>query len=127
MKKIIAIAVLTLGFGLAAQAQAPVKKVTANAPAKAVERRIPANISKSASADVEALNKVVNLTDAEKKKLLSVFENKHTYLTEPGVIASEERKSIIYKNTDNSLRATLSADKMAKVDADPTLLKKLTH
>lgn len=123
MKKIIAIAALMLGFGFTAQAQ---QKKAETAPKAAVSQQT-ANIGKLATADVETLNKAVRLTADEKKIFQELFTTKHTYLTDPGTSGSEERKGIIYKTIDAKLRATLSADKMAKLDADPALLKKLTH
>lgn len=124
MKKIIALFVIMVGFSFTANAQqkkAAVKTTaatTANVDAK--QQKIQAD----AKADLNALNAVVKLSDADKQSIQGLFEYKYRL---HGEGLSQERKDVLSQTIDAKIRATLSADQVAKLDANPKLLKQLTH
>ena len=129
MKKIIALsAILTLGLGFTASAQ---QKKTAKQVVKTAQVALPANdaeVKKAAQQNVNSLNGVVTLTDAEKQMFQGLFETKYRNLqsvAKAGNKAAE--KEGVAQSIEAKLRATLSADKMAKLDAKPAVLKELTH
>lgn len=122
MKKIIALFVITLGLSFTASAQQKKAAVKPAAQATATATDFKA----AAGKDVAALNKVVTLSDTDKQNFQGLFEYKHHELNQP-VALSEERKSILSQSIEAKLRATLSADQMAKLDNNPELLKTLTH
>jgi len=107
MKKIIALLTLFLAFTVSVSAQDK------------------GNVSELAKSDVALLGKTVKLTAQDEANFVGLFTKKHEILATPNL--SEERRRIIVKSIDAKLRATLSADNMAKVDANPELLKKLTE
>lgn len=125
MKKIIALFVIMLGLSFSASAQ---QKKAAVKPAKqvATSQAGATDLKAAATKDVAALNKVATLNDADKQSLQGLFEYKYGQLNQ-GVALSQDRKDIIAQTIEAKLRATLSADQMAKVDNNPTLLKQLTH
>ncbi|MFP9114009.1 hypothetical protein ACLI1A_08695 [Flavobacterium sp. RHBU_3] len=126
MKKIIALIALSLGVGFTASAQQ--KKATAPATVKTQTQLSDAEIAAAAKNDVASLNSVVTLTDSEKSMFNELFTTKYRNFREVSVPnASPDRKEIISQNIESKLRATLSADKMAKLDANPAVLKKITH
>lgn len=125
MKKIIALIALSLGVGFTASAQQ--KKATAPATVK-TQTLSDAEIVKAANNDVASLNSVVALTDNEKTMFNELFTTKYRNFREVSVAnASPDRKDVISQVIESKLRATLSADKMAKLDANPEVLKKITH
>lgn len=83
------------------------------------------NANELAKADVALLGKTVKLTAQDEANFVGLFAKKHEVLSTPNL--SEERRKVVVKSIDAKLRATLSADNMAKVDANPELLKKLTQ
>lgn len=107
MKKIIALLTLFFAFTMNVSAQEK------------------ANFDQLAKSDVALLAKTVKLTAQDEVSFTGLFKKKHEVLSTPNL--SEERRKIIVKSIDAKLRATLSADNMAKVDANPELLKKLTQ
>ncbi|MFL9844838.1 hypothetical protein [Flavobacterium rhizosphaerae] len=117
MKKIIAIVVFMLGLGF-----------TANAQSTSAEPGTKAAFHEAALKDVKALGKVVKLNEHEVQMFTGLFESKHQELyniNKNGL--SEQRKDAVYQWTDAKIRASISQDRMAKVDAEPELLKQLTH
>ena len=107
MKKIIALLTLFFTFSMNVAAQEKV------------------NLDQLAKNDVTLLGKTVRLTAQDEVTFNGLFKKKYEVLSTPNL--SEERKKIVTKSIDAKLRATLSADNMAKVDANPELLKKLTQ
>jgi hypothetical protein len=107
MKKIIAL--LTLFFAFTFNVSAQEK----------------ANVTELAKNDVVALAKVVKLTQQDETNFMGLFKKKHEVLSQANL--SEDRRKIVVKSIDAKLRATLTADQMAKVDANPELLKQLTQ
>lgn len=120
MKKIIALFVIMLGFSFTASAQqkAPKKAATATAPAQA-------SVAELAKKDVAALDGVVKLSAQEKQTFQGLFEYKHNQFAQ--VQGSADRKAVISETIDAKVRATLSADQMAKLEAKPEVLKAITH
>ena len=129
MKKIIALsAILTLGLGFTASAQQKkaVKQTVKTAPATLPVTD--AEIKVAADKNVSSLNKVIALTDNEKQMFQGLFETKYRMLEYAAQKGNNEAdKETVYKSIEAKLRATLSADKMAKLDAKPAVLKELTH
>lgn len=119
MKKIIALFVIMLGFGFTASAQQKkAAKTTATAP---VSTRI--SYAEAAKKDLASVDKVATLTAEQKVSVQGLFEYKHREMA--AVASSEERKAIISQTIDAKLRATLTAEQMAKLDAKPEVLKKV--
>ncbi|NBL64394.1 hypothetical protein GV828_04155 [Flavobacterium sp. NST-5] len=83
------------------------------------------NANDLAKSDVEALKQEITITKQAEETFLELFKSKHEALSKSGT--SEAKKKIIHKSVDAKLRGTLSADQMAKLDAKPELLKKLTQ
>lgn len=124
MKKIIALsALLTFGIGFTASAQQ--KKAAVNAPVKQTELPVKnTEVTKAAKKNVATLNSVVALSDTEKQMFQGLFETKYEMLKKAATPAEKEN---IYNAIEQKLRATFTADKMAKLDAKPEVLKALTH
>jgi hypothetical protein len=121
MKKIIALFIITLGLGFTASAQQKVKVQSATTampttPTKASES--------AATTDVATLNKVVPLTDAEKKTYFGLFEYKHRTLS---ATTTTEGKNTLAQSIDAKLRAGLNPAQMAKLDGNKKVLYTLTH
>lgn len=129
MKKIIALsAILTLGLGFTASAQ---QKKPAKQVVKTAQAALPATdaeVKKAAQKNVTTLNGVVTLTDAEKQMFQGLFETKYRNLQSVAKAGNKAAdKEGVSQSIEAKLRATLSADKMAKLDAKPAVLKELTH
>lgn len=124
MKKIIALsALLTFGIGFTASAQQ--KKAAVNAPVKQTELPVKnTEVTKAAKKNVATLNSVVALSDTEKQMFQGLFETKYEMLKKAATPAEKEN---IYNAIGQKLRATFTADKMARLDAKPEVLKALTH
>ncbi|MFP9098800.1 hypothetical protein ACLI09_07090 [Flavobacterium sp. RHBU_24] len=118
MKKIVALVVMMLGFGVTASAQ------TTARPAKAAVAT-QSSFAESAKKDVAALDKVVALSAQEKQSFQGLFEYKYRELEQ--VSKSEDRKAIIAQTIEAKVRATLTPEKMAKLEAKPEVLKQITH
>jgi len=118
MKKIVALVVMMLGFGFTAAAQ------TAAKPAKAAVAA-QSSFAEPAKKDVAALDKVVGLSAQEKQSFQGLFEYKYRELEQ--VSKSEDRKAIISQTIEAKVRATLTPEKMAKLEAKPEVLKQITH
>jgi hypothetical protein len=118
MKKIVALVVMMLGFGLTASAQTAVKPAKANTATQT-------SFAESGKKDVVALDKVVTLTEQQKQSFQGLFEYKYRELAL--VADSAERKAVVSQTIDAKVRATLTPEQMAKLDAKPEVLKKITH
>lgn len=119
MKKIIAIFVIMLAFGVNANAQQKAKTTT-----KAPSAQTQDDVKAAATKDVEALNKVITFEGTQKNDFQGLFENKHNNLKEN---LSDERKAILSNSIEAKLKATLTPAQFEKVAATPGLLKKLTQ
>ena len=106
MKKI----VLILSFLFAFSMNAQDKKLT---PADA------------AKADALELQSLVKLTDTETNNMTNLFVMKYQMLEVEGI--SSERKSIMKQTLDAKIRASLTPDQMATLEAKPVVLKRLTE
>jgi hypothetical protein len=123
MKKIIALMVVMLGFGFTATAQqriATVKSKTTGAQSVAAD---PA-VVQAAAKDLTALSKTVTLTDVEKQNFKGLFEYKHRELKKA---LTADQKKVLLGSIDAKLRASLTPEQMAKLDANKKLLTQLTN
>lgn len=124
MKKIIALFVVMLAFGLNANAQ---KRAAAVTPAPAQKSELVAKkaaYSEAAIKDVNTLSGYVKLTAEQKVNLKSVFENKHSMLAQN---LSAERKAVIAQNVEARLKSTLEPEQLSKIEGNAELMKTLTH
>ena len=122
MKKIIALFVFMLAFGLTATAQqkkAP-KAVAATTAQSSTEQKV----KDAAAKDVVAMMEVIDLDAANKQNFLGLFEYKHNLLQQN---LSDERKAILAETIEAKIKATLTPDQNAKLAQSPALLTKLTH
>jgi len=125
MKKIIALFVFMLAFGLTANAQQK-KAATASAAATTVVKADAEAIKKAAVKDVAAMKEVIELNAQDQQSMLGLMEYKHRNLQEnPGF--SAERKAALSQTIEAKLRATLNADQMEKLSKMPDLMKRLTN
>ena len=124
MKKIIALFVVMLAFGLNANAQ---KKATTVAAAPAQKSEMVAKraaFSEAAIKDVNTLAGYIKLTADQKVNLKSVFENKHSMLSQN---LSAERKAVIAQNVEARLKSTLEPEQLSKIEGNAELMKTLTN
>lgn len=122
MKKIIALFVLMLAFGLNANAQQ--KKAPQAAATTTAQNPAEQTIKQAAVKDLTAMMQVVELEATKQQDFLGLFEYKHRLLQED---LSAERKAILAETIEAKMRAGLNSDQMAKLSQSPALLKKLTH
>lgn len=122
MKKIIAILVVMLAFGLNANAQ----QKTAAASKQQEKASIEAEVKSAALKDVEMMSKAITLSEQKRSDFTGLFETKHRYLKENPNF-SQERKDALAKSIDAKIRASLDPDQVAKLEKQPGLMKKLTH
>lgn len=118
MKKIIAIVVIMLAFGLNANAQ---QKATTTQKAS-VEKQDA--VKQAAAKDVEALGKVIKYEGTQEKDFMGLFEYKHNLLKEN---LSAERKDILSKTIEAKIKATLTSAQYEKAAAATGLMKQLTN
>ena len=118
MKKIIALFVIMLAFGLNANAQqkAPSKQITEKQDA----------ISVAARKDVKALGDVVKFEGTKEQDFFGLFKKKHSELTQNGEL-SKERKDVLAQVIEAKITATLTPEQNKKLSSNPALLQKLTH
>ncbi|KGO85634.1 hypothetical protein Q765_15605 [Flavobacterium rivuli WB 3.3-2 = DSM 21788] len=123
MKKIIAILVVMLGFGFTANAQQ--KRVSVKSPTTGVQAvaKDPV-VEQAATKDLTALTKVVTLNDVEKQNFKGLFEYKHRELKKA---LTPDQKKVLLNSIDAKLRASLTPDQMAKLDANKKTLTQLTN
>jgi len=115
--------VVMLGLGFTATAQqrtATVKSKTTGA------QSVPADpaVVKAAAEDLTALSKTVTLTDVEKQNFRGLFEYKHRELKKT---LTADQKKVLLGSIDAKLRASLTPEQMAKLDANKKLLTQLTN
>lgn len=133
MKKIIALFVIMLAFGVNANAQ---QKKAKAAPTQATSAKAATAQPKQQSYDVEAVRKAASrdlelmssslaLTEEQKGIYKQLFETKHRQLTDKNL--SAERKAVIAQNIETKIKSMLDADQIAKLDSNPELLKALTN
>jgi hypothetical protein len=124
MKKIIALFVIMLAFGLNANAQ---QKKTTTAPATAEKSPAAVNdaVEKAAARDLELMSSALSLTEEQKTVYKGLFQTKQRTLATPNL--SDERKSVLAENIERKIRSMLTTDQLAKLDANPEVLNKLTH
>ena len=125
MKRIIALFVVMLAFGLNANAQQ--KKATAAAPAATANQ---ANLNKQVAIDQAALKDVTTLSDYvkltadQKVTLKSLFAEKHLHTSQN---LSDERKAILAQNIEVKLKSVLTPEQLSKVEGNAQLMNVLTH
>jgi hypothetical protein len=126
MKKIIALFVIMLAFGVNANAQQK-KATTARAPqavtANKVDTEKEAALEKAALKDVKTLSEYVTLTPQQQVTFTSLFKFKHRSY---GDNLSQERYDIITKNIEAKINSTLTPDQLSKVQGNAQLMKVLT-
>ncbi len=108
MKKLIAVVTLFLGFAFSANAQQDNKLSAENA----------------AKMDAVKLSEAVGLQGTQQENLVQLFVMKYNVMNDPSVTA--ERKNEMAKVVEAKLRASLNAEQIKKLDADPALLSKMT-
>ena len=123
MKKIIALFVIMLAFSFNANAQQK-KAATANAVAKADTSKAEA-AHEAAIKDVTTLGEFVTLTNEQKQKFKSLFEQKHRTLQVENL--SEERKTVLAQVVEAQLKSGLNPDQVAKLEQNAELVKILSH
>lgn len=123
MKKIIALFVVMLAFGLNANAQQ--KKAVATKPAanqEALSKK--ATISEAAVKDVNTLSEFVKLSADQKVKFKGLFEQKHLDYAQN---LSDERKAVLADYVEAQINSYLEPAQVAKVEGNAQLMNILTH
>lgn len=124
MKKIIALFVIMLAFGVNANAQQ--KKAPAKPVASPTQQNVNEEaIRKAAAKDFELMVANIALTEAQKPDFKGLFESKHRTLSDKSL--SQERKDILAENIERKIKSGLNTDQIAKLDSNPELLRALTH
>lgn|SRR5690242_9722969 len=124
MKRIIALFVVMLAFGLNANAQ---QKKATTAPATATNQ---ANLNKQAAIneaaikDVTTLSDYVKLTADQKVTLKSLFAEKHLHNSQN---LSDERKAVLAESIEVKLKSVLTPEQLSKVEGNAQLMNVLTH
>lgn len=117
MKKIIALFVFMLAFGLTANAQQ-------KAPKQDAQTSVEQKIKQAAAKDVALMMEVIELDADNKQNFMRLFEHKHDLLQQN---LSAERKTELARVMKAKIEATLNADQNAKIAQSPGLMEKLTH
>ncbi|KGO79238.1 hypothetical protein [Flavobacterium beibuense] len=118
MKKIIALFVVMLAFGLNANAQ---KKAPSN---QVVATQSQETFKASAEKDLKALKEVVALEGNQEDAFIKLFTYKHEVLSHD---LSQERKDILAESVESKITSTLTPEQNKKLAAAPGLLKVLSH
>jgi hypothetical protein len=108
MKKLIAVLTLFLAFAFNANAQEDKKMDAVNA----------------AKLDAVKMSQSLNLTAEQQDQFVNLFVMKHQAMSD--ATATDAKKKEITQVMDAKIRATLTSEQMAKLDADPALLAQLT-
>ncbi|MEE1899241.1 hypothetical protein GN157_01515 [Flavobacterium rakeshii] len=119
MKKIIALFVVMLAFGLNANAQ---KKAPSNQVVAAQNQE---SYKVSAEKDLKALKEVVELQEGQEKAFRNLFKHKHEILSIKDL--SQERKDVLAQSVESKISSTLTPEQNKKLAAAPGLLKVLSH
>lgn len=120
MKRIIALFVIMLAFGLNANAQ---QRKAATPATNQVNTSKDAAFSEAAIKDVATLSEYVKLTADQKVNLKSLFEYKHRTKAEN---LSAERKAIVAETIEARLKASLEPAQVAKIEGNTQLMDILT-
>ena len=115
MKKLLFIIALFFAFSISASAQS-------NKVAAAKVQMTPAEAAKKDSQDLKAL---LSLNDTRTTDFYNLFEQKYQTLAVPDL--SAERKSVLKTVIDAKIRASVDANEMAKIEANPALFTRLTE
>lgn len=105
MKKFIALFFMIISFSATANAQDRQKE-----------------IAKKVQNDITALTSYISLTDEQKVQISKGLEMKHLNLTPE---LPEGRKKELVRVVEHYLRAPLTQAQLQKLDANPTLVKRL--
>lgn len=108
MKKLIAVLTLFLAFAFSANAQEG-RKISAEEAAKI---------------DAVQLSEAVGLQGTQQEDFIRLFVMKHNIMSNPET--PEAKKKEMARSVDGKIRATLNAEQMKKLDANPELMAKLT-
>ncbi len=124
MKKIFAIFIMTLGFGLTANAQQ--KKAAAPQPAqKEVSKETDEErFERLAAKDVKALGEVIGYTGTQERDFMGLFTYKYRNMAQN---LSPERKANLSEVIEKKIMASLSAQQTERLAAKPELIKKLSN
>lgn len=123
MKKIIALVVALIAFGLNANAQQ--KKATTAKTAVTKELSKEEKTEQAAKKDLAALTGVVKtLTETQKTDFYNFFVTKHKMFMEE--MTSEQRETL-YQTMEGKIKASLSPGDIAKLEKNPAVMKQLTH
>ena len=106
MKKIFALLTMLLAFSISANAQ--------DAKAKSAEY---------AKRDAQLAAETLGLKANQQEDFFRLFEQKHEILQNPDL--SAERKSEMSRIVGLKIRASLTEEQLAKLEANPELMKKL--
>ncbi|AXG72867.1 hypothetical protein DVK85_00920 [Flavobacterium arcticum] len=120
MKKIIALFAMMLAFGYTANAQQ--RKATAAVQQTSVDETA---IKQAGTKDVKALAEFIELSADEKTAFQGLFEYKHRTLADKNL--SQERKDILAEQIKLKIEATISSDRVEKLNKNPKLMNILTH
>ena len=121
MKKIIAILVVMLAFGLNANAQQKSVKAAQTAMPDAQKQE---NAKQAALKDIASLEQVITFTGTRKEEFTKLFEHKHRMYMQD---LSAERKAVVARSIEQKIKASLSPEDIQKIEAEPGLMKKLTQ
>jgi len=121
MKRIIALFVVMLAFGLNATAQ---QKKAATATTTQANTAKNAAINEAAKKDIATLSEYVKLTADQKLALTSLFEYKHRNFADN---ISDERKAILADNVAMKIKSSLEPAQVAKIEGNTQLMTILTH
>lgn len=119
MKRIIALLVVMLAFGLNANAQQKKASATTTNQVKATNE---VSYSDAANKDITMLSEYVKLTSDQKVNLKSLFEYKHRMKADN---LSAERNAIISQSIESKLKSTLQPDQVAKIEGNTQLMNML--
>ena len=108
MKKLIAVLTLFLAFAFSANAQES-KKISAEEAAKI---------------DAVKLSETVGLQGTQQQDFIRLFVMKYNVMNDANQTA--EQKAKMSQVVDGKIRATLNAEQMQKLEANPELMAKLT-
>lgn len=124
MKKIIALFVVMLAFGLNANAQQ--KKAAVAKPAVKQELSSEQKVEQASKSDLNALTAVVTgLNQTQKDDFYNLFSYKNKMLLDTNL--SDERKAVIAQTIEAKLKASLQPEDIQKLEGKPEVMRKLTH
>ena len=106
MKKIVALLTMLLAFTISANAQ-----------------EAKSSSAESAKRDVQLASEALGLKSNQQEDFFRLFEKKHDVLLNPNL--SADRKSEMSRIVGLKIKASLSEEQLAKLEANPELLKKL--